>query len=168
MSQEAEWPDLIDRLAGIEAGSPLAALRRQRPEVVDHMQGAYDALVDPPDPGHVSHAERAAIALRVAVIERDATFIAHFRTVLSEARASGFIAAAERTATGDSRLEALLAYADLAANEPDRADRAEMDRLRALGLDSRDIVAVTQLVAFMTYEIRVLAGLRILKAEAAR
>lgn len=168
MSAEADGPDLIDRLAGIAPASPLALLRRQRPDIRAHMQGAYDALVDPPDPGHVSHAERAAIALRVARIERDETFAAHFRAVLDDAAAHDLIAAVEGAASGTPRLQALLAFTDLVTSTPDRADGQEMARLRGFGLDARDIVAVTQLIAFMTYETRVLAGLRILRQEAAR
>ncbi|MGL4287251.1 MAG: CMD domain-containing protein [Phreatobacter sp.] len=168
MNAEAEGPDLIDRLAGIAQASPLALLRQQRPDIRAHMQGAYDALVNPPDAGHVSHAERAAIALRVARIERDETFAAHFRAVLDAAGAQDLVAAVEGAAPGNPRLDALLAFADLVTSEPDRADGQEMARLRGFGLDARDIVAVTQLVAFMTYETRVLAGLRILKQEAAR
>jgi uncharacterized protein YciW len=166
VSAVTEAFDLMDHLAG--ATPALAALRRQRPDILAHMQGAYDALVDPPDPGGVSHAERAAIGLRVALRERDAGFAAHFRKVLAKAGAGDLAAAAEGSAPATPRLAALLGFADLVTSEPERADGAEMARLRALGLNARDIVAVTQLVAFMTYETRALAGLRALNEEAAR
>ena len=42
-------PDVLNELAGITPGSPLAELRAQRPEVATHAQGSYTALFDPAD-----------------------------------------------------------------------------------------------------------------------
>jgi hypothetical protein len=39
-----DMSDAIDSLAGLKPGSPLFELRRQRPDVVKHMQGSDDAL----------------------------------------------------------------------------------------------------------------------------
>lgn len=158
--------DLIDRLAGLEPGSSAFELRRQRPDVLARMQGAYDALFDPPVPGNLTLAERAAVGLRIARAAGDEVFAAHFRERL--AGAADLIAAAEGPVSGEGRMALILAYADLVAQDPERTDPAAMARLRGLGFDSRDIVALTQLVAFMAYEIRVLAGLRILNQEAGR
>ncbi|QCK88155.1 CMD domain protein [Phreatobacter aquaticus] len=158
--------DLIDRLAGLAPDSPIAGLRRQRPDIVARMQGAYDALFEPPDPGNLTRAERAAIGLRIAASAHDKAFAAHFRAILAAESARDHADAAEGLKPGGERLDMLMAYADLVAEDPERTDPAAMDRLRAIGLTSRDIVALTQLVAFMAYEIRVLAGLRILAEEA--
>ena len=76
--------DIVDAAAGLAADSAIAVLRRQREAFVRHTQRSHDVLIAPADPGGVSLIERAAAALRVAAIERDAALIAHYRARLHE------------------------------------------------------------------------------------
>jgi uncharacterized protein YciW len=65
----------------------------------------------------------------------------------------------------------MLHFAATLTTDPRRGDRAALERLRAAGLDDAAIVALAQLVAFLSYQLRVVAGLRALAAgrtEAAR
>jgi CMD domain protein len=164
-----EPADLVEDILGIAPGSPLAALRRRRPEALRHAQGAYEELLRPDDPGGVSRAERAALALRVALREGEPALAARYRALLERAGARAEIAAAEDLSgegvTAGERLAALLRYADLVALRPGACDQAQIDRLAALGLSPRDIVAVTQLVSFVPYQVRLLAGLRAMQGE---
>lgn len=170
MSQSPpELADLLEDILGIAPGSPLAVLRRRRPEALRHSQGAYEELLRPADPGGVSRAERAALALRVALRENEPALAARFRALLDGEGARAEAAAAEDlsgdgSAAGE-RLAVLLRHADLVASRPGDCGQAEIDRLAALGLSPRDIVAVTQLVAFVPYQVRLLAGLRAMQAE---
>ena len=75
--------DVIDRLAGITAGSPVAAVRAARPEVVRAAQATYDALLAPADPAGVSLVERSLIALRVAALTPSAIAAAWYRERLA-------------------------------------------------------------------------------------
>lgn len=149
-------PDLIDSILGITAGSPLGTLRRRRPEALRHAEGAHRELLLPEEPGGLSLALRAALALRVAQREGEAALAAHYQALLE---AAGGVAA------GDARLDALLRYADTVASAPEATSRADIDGLVALGLSPRDIVAATQLIAFVPYQVRVIAGLRALLQE---
>ncbi len=160
-----EPDDLIEALLGIDPASPLGALRRQRPDILRHSQGAYRELVIPDDPGGITLAERAALALRVALIERHDALAAHFRTLLAARGTPEERRAAETFPAPDDsgRLATLLRYADLVAQHPERTSQAEIDCLSVLGLTPQDIVAVTQLVAFVPYQTRLLAGLRLLQ-----
>lgn len=158
--------DLIDTLLGIAADSPLGRLRRRRPEALRHAEGAWRELVLPEDPGRLSRAERAALAFRVARREGEAGLAAHYRGLL-EAE-GGDTGAASSETPGDDRLGALLRYADRVAAAPEATSRADTEALAALGLTSREIVAATQLVAFVPYQVRVIVGLRALLQEAAR
>jgi CMD domain protein len=164
-------PDLIDDMLGIAPGSPLAALRRRRPEALRHSQGAYEELLRPADPGGVSYEERAALALRVALREGEAALAARYCALLGHLGAQAEIEAAEDLsgagATTGERLAALLRHADLVALRPGECGQADIDRLAALGLSPRDVVAVTQLVAFVPYQVRLLAGLRAMQRESA-
>jgi len=147
-------PDLIEDLLGLAPDSAIGALRRQRPEALRHAEGAYRELLLPPDPGGLSLAERAALARHVAEREGDAVLAAHF---------AGLAPAPDPS----PRLDALLAYAEKVAMQPEATAKADIDGLAALGLTSRDIVAATQLIAFVPYQTRLLAGLRALMQEKA-
>jgi uncharacterized protein YciW len=133
------------------------SLRRQRPDFVRFTQGSYDVLIAPADPGGVSLVERAAVALLVASMERDAVLAAQY-----QARLDGLGEARP------ARLAAILEHVRLVAESPATATRAGLERLRELGLTPRDIVALTQIVAFVSYQVRVAAGLRALGAEMRR
>jgi hypothetical protein len=54
--------DIIDALVGIEPGSSLDAIRRQRPQARDQAQASYRALFSPEAVGGVSMVERFAVA----------------------------------------------------------------------------------------------------------
>ncbi|MFN6955520.1 MAG: hypothetical protein ACK4PG_12065, partial [Acetobacteraceae bacterium] len=62
--------DLIELLLGIAPEDRLGTLRRQRPEALRHAEGAFRELPLPAEPGGVSLAERATLALRIVAAER--------------------------------------------------------------------------------------------------
>jgi uncharacterized protein YciW len=94
-----------------------------------------------------------------------------YRALLGRAGAPAALARAaedlseDGVAAAGERLAALLRHADLVASRPGDCGQADIDRLVALGLSPRDIVAVTQLVAFVPYQVRLLAGLRAMQGE---
>ena len=167
--QPYDIPDLAEHLLGIDAESPLGRLRRQRADIRKHEEGAYRELVLAPEPGGVSLAERAALALRVALMEQDAALAAHYRALLAAHSDAALSTAAEAfpAPQGETRLAVLLRYADMVAKEPEACEQADIDRLTALGLSAQDIVAVTQLIAFIPYQTRLLAGLRQMQQQEA-
>ena len=147
--------DLIDSLLGIASDSAIGQRRRRRPEALRHAEGAFRELLLPSDPGGLSLPERAALAMRVAEREGDAALAARYRGMLASSTPAG------------PRLDALLAYADKVALTPEATSRDDIDALAALGLSPRDIVAATQLIAFVPYQVRVIAALRALLQETA-
>jgi uncharacterized protein YciW len=150
--------DLIDHLLGLTPAHPLHALRGRRPEARQHAEGAYRELLLPGDPGALSRAERAALAERVAAREGAGALAAHYAALVTQA---GGVAPGPR-------LEALLRYADIVAATPEATSRADIEGMAALGLTSREIVAATQLIAFVPYQVRVLAALRAMMQESAQ
>src|ERR1044072_8868164 len=72
-------PDVMDVLAGLDEGSPVAELGRQRPGVVRHLQGTDDAILGPANHGGFTRPEREAAALRVATLLRDGALEQHYR-----------------------------------------------------------------------------------------
>lgn len=161
-------PDVMDKLAGIADGSPLADLRRQRPDVARHLQGSDDVILSPREDGGLTPAERAAAALRVATLLRDPVLSAHYRARLAMLDPDGTLA---RTVEGGARItelrwDAILAHVDLVTRGPGSAERKDIDNLLAAGLSSRAVVSLSQLIAYVNFQSRVLAGLRMLKGAA--
>ena len=157
--------DVVDAVVGLTAGSPVAVLRRQREAFVRHTQGSHDVLITPVDPAGVSLIERAVVALRVASIERDAALVAHYRARLAAVDADRTAVAAGEGGAADGvppRLAAILDHVSLVTTAPASASKARLDALRQAGLAPRDIVTITQIVAFVSYQVRVVAGLRAL------
>ncbi len=154
-------PDLLAAIIGASAGSPIDRIRRERPDIVRHTQGSHDVLLSPQDPGGVSPAERALIAWRVASLSGHAGIAAHYRAMLDQ-RDKALV-----DAVPDARLATILDHVVRLTTAPGSATRAHIDALRATGLTERDIVAVSQLVAFVAYQVRAAAGLALLVQDPA-
>jgi len=160
--------DVMDTLAGLPPGSALAELRRQRPDVVKHLQGSDEAIFAPSDDGGLTRPERAAAALRIAELLRDGVLVAHYRARLTALDPSGTLAktvSGEATIT-DGRWDAILAHVDLVTRGPGSAERDDIEELLAVGLSSHAVVSLSQLIAYVNFQSRVLGGLRMLKGAA--
>lgn len=151
-------PDVIDNAAGLTAGDRVHAARRFRATVVDATQASHDALLFEPVAG-LSSADRLRVAAHACDAAGAAELAAHYRALLQ----------AQPGAEPDSSaLPAMLQFATTLTTDPRHGDRAAIEALKAAGLDDAAIVALAQLVAFVSYQIRVVAGLKALKAAGAR
>ncbi|WP_186421261.1 hypothetical protein [Bosea sp. CS1GBMeth4] len=158
---------LIETLAG--AGSGLSDALAERAEILRLSQAAHDAVLLPRAPGGLSHGERAALAARIASANTDATLAGHYRALLRRAGespallaiADGAVPAAE-VAGADGRLRAIVRHVDLVTLSPKDATRADIAALVDAGLAEPDIVRLAELIAFVNYQARVIAGLRLL------
>lgn len=159
-----DLPDVMDQLTGLTPDSRLGQLRRQRPDVVGHLQRSDAAIFTPPSDGGLSVAERAAAALRVAVLLRDDRLQEHYRARVIEHGGNPLIASAADLATsaGEPRWRAILGHVDRLTRAPDSARREHIDALLASGLSPQALVALSQLVAYVNFQARVCAGLRLL------
>lgn len=158
--------DITDALAGVAPGSPLHALRAGRADVRDHMEASYRELLEPSDPAGVSLVERALVALRVAALTKSDALAAQQRERLRQLGADDALVAAAEGSSDDAALSererAILRHVDLLSLRPVEATRADIEALSAQGLSPRDAVTISQLIAFLHFEVRVLAGLRAL------
>ena len=66
-----------------------------------------------------------------------------------------------------ARLAAALAHAHLLAYHPRDASAGALQALQQAGWSETDIVIVSQLASFLSFQIRVVAGLRVLTARPA-
>jgi uncharacterized protein YciW len=148
-------PDLVESILGVAADSALSQLRAQRPDIVRHTQGSHDVLLSPADPGGLSLAERALVAARVAELSGHAGLAGHYRSLLAE---RGHL-------PHSGRLDTILQHVVRVTTAPGTAMPGHIDTLRAVGLEPRDIVALTQIVAFVSYQVRAAIGLALLAQE---
>ena len=165
--QEIAEEDIVARQAGVAAGSPLYDALLGRADIMAMTQKAHDASLLPEDPGGLSHAERAALAARVARLNGDTSLAAHYTALMNAAGADPAVAALADPAGkdhADNRLTALAAYTDLTALSPKDATAGDIDALKTAGIGDADIVRLAELTAFLAYQIRVIAGLKLMQA----
>jgi alkylhydroperoxidase domain protein len=155
MTTPATEADLISTLAGVAPDSALAELRAQRPEAMRHAQGSYLALFAGDAPSDLSRAERLAVAAHVARLHADAEAAAQYAGLLDQ-----------YAAPSGGRWTALTRHADLLALRPVEARPDHLQGLAAAGLGTTAIVTLSQVIAFVSFQVRVLAALRLLGGSA--
>lgn len=158
--------DMMNQLAGLAPTSALAAVRALRPDVVRHSQGSYDTLIAPPVATGLTLVERALVALRVAVLTDSQPLITHYQQRLGELGVSASMLATvtERAGTTahDLRTAAIIRHVDLLTRAPGQATPAALQQLQAAGLSGPEIVTLSQLIAFLSFQVRVLPVLSLL------
>ena len=148
--------DVIDRAAGLAPGDSLHSARRFRAKVVEATQASHDALLEQPVDG-LSSADRLRVAVHVCTITRTASLVQHYEARLA--------ADPGRDAPPSPALPAMLHFAATLAADPRLGDAAALEPLRHAGLGDAAIVALAQLVAFLSYQVRVVAGLKAMRAS---
>lgn len=165
----AENEDVLAAIVGIEPGSSLSDAVAGRADIMMLTQQTHDGALTPDVPGGLSHAERAALALRIAKINDHKAFEDHFETMLEKA---GMPDSAVRMADmwfdggSDLRARALIRHVDLVAHAPKDATRRDIELLQEAGIADADIVRLSELVAFVSYQIRVAVGLQLMRGLA--
>jgi alkylhydroperoxidase domain protein len=141
--------DLLAALADIDPASELAHARAERAAATQHTQGSYDVLFSQDDEDFPL-AERFALAAHVAAWHGAARLQAHYQ---------------QQNAPHSARLEAGRAFAELLSLHPVDAAPQHINNLQSAGWTPRGIVTLAQLVAFVSFQSRLLAGLRLLNGE---
>ncbi|CAM4016770.1 CMD domain protein [Bordetella tumbae] len=159
--------DLVDRLAGLTPGSKTYETRHQRAKVAAATQGSYDTLFAPELPG-LSLVERLLVALYASRLTPSAELAAHYREQLQAAGAeNSLIELAEQGEPGNAptpRLAAVLTFTRKLIEKPVEGDRDALLTLPQAGLSTPEVVTLSQLIAFLSYQVRLVAGLKAMKA----
>ncbi|WP_176046293.1 hypothetical protein [Burkholderia sp. BCC1644] len=163
-------PDTIDAVAGLRDGDAVAALRRARDKVLRHTQLSEAALFDPAL-RDLSLVERLHAARYVARTSNAHALADTYRARLLDA--GGTIddikqADADAFDALPRRLGAILAHSKRLTLAPVDARASDLDALKSAGLTTPAIVALSQLVAFVAYQLRVALAAQALQARAAR
>ncbi|MFW7267945.1 hypothetical protein ACMAUO_08215 [Gluconacetobacter sp. Hr-1-5] len=156
--------DAIDAAVGLAEDAPLFAHRRARAAFVTGSESCRHAVLAPADDHGLGPALRLALACRIATLNADAALAASYRAALADTDADADIRAlADGASTLPAPLSAMARQADLVTTNNQAASRADIAALVGAGLSNPQIVALSELIAFVNYQCRVTAGLRLLK-----
>ncbi|MEJ7838534.1 MAG: hypothetical protein WKF81_06940 [Thermomicrobiales bacterium] len=162
--------DVVAHVLGLESGSYLASLRAERPEIVRQTQATFLAIFEPDGDIGLSRTEREAVAIWVATLSRAAEVAAFHRSRLialgTESEHLAPIGASVDELKLSVRERALLRHAEILTLRPATAEKLDTDALLNAEVEPAGIVALAQLVAFLSFEIRVIATLKVLDREA--
>src|ERR1700689_2554769 len=215
--------DVIDTLAGLAPGSPLAMIRDRKPVTRQQAQTSYRALFEPADAGDVTPRERFALATFIAGLHDQHEAAAFYAAGLARtglARTGLARTDLARTGPGDElpahelnlalsaeiargravgpygafpkgplsvedlegphyqvseihraalgpRLTAGFAHVHMLGFHPRDARPEALQALLDAGWSNAGIVTLSQLVAFLAFQLRAAAGLRALAATPA-
>ncbi len=137
--------DIVAELAGIAPGSPLATARATRDAATRHAQGSYETLFSQQDAAFGLD-ERVAVAAKVAKWHNADALAAHY---------AGFGLADPTSA----RLTPALTFARLLTFSPVEATPGALTQA---GWSKEAIVTLAQLIAFVSFQSRLIVGLRLL------
>ncbi|UGS89605.1 CMD domain protein [Ralstonia wenshanensis] len=161
--------DVVDQVADLGDGSPTHALRRAREKVATATQGSYEALFDAALPG-LTLGERLLVALYTCHLTPAPELAEHYRARLANTPVDADVLQAVDQGNvdtlGDTRLRAILIFTRTLVERPIEGDRDALLRLPAAGLATADVVTLAQLIAFLSYQTRLVAGLRALREAA--
>lgn len=159
--------DTIDQLAGLQADHALHAIRHQRAKVALATQACEDLLLGSELPSTLSQAERLVLAAEQARVSGITVLQQLYQ---QRAQALALPPALRRVldehgcTTGDARLDAIRHFVRSLSLEPAQSDRQALLNIPAAGVSVDDTVLLAQLIGFVSYQARVIAGLQAMVA----
>lgn len=161
MTNEREiWQSSAVATSGIQPNTPAGDAITKRANILAMTQATEDAVLSPREPGAWPHALRAALASRIARHNRSDALATRY-----EAQCAGSphaTLADPSTRSDDTTLAAALTFVDLVATNPRDITADDIMTLQAVGIADADIVRLTEVVAFIAYQVRLTAGLALL------
>lgn len=149
-------------MAGVTEAGSVTETVRLRSNVFEMTQAAEDAVLRPIDVGRWPHTLRAALAARIARANGEEALAERYL-----ADAGAFVSLADPSDDGSKGDHAaVVAFMDKVATQTRDVDAADIATLQAAGVSDADIVRLAELNAFLSYQLRVIAGLRLLQGRA--
>lgn len=146
-------------VSGIAPQSATGRAAEGRANILAMTQTAEDAVLAPADPGGIPHDLRAALAARIARLNGEDTLAERY-----VARISGDETLADPAEDGRAQgLGAVAAFMDKVAAHTAQVRAEDVEALKSAGVADADIVRLAELNAFMAYQIRLIAGLRLME-----
>lgn len=170
--QSAVEPDVLDTLLEITAGSAVHEARQFRHKVLAATQSSYELFFAAHLADGLSQAERLLVAYHACLLTPQPLLAAHYLERLQAigvaAEQLSAVASGAIEALGEPRLQAVLAFTGTLIQAPVEGDRHALAALHEAGLSTPEIVTLAQLVAFMSYQVRLASGLLAMQAAGAQ
>lgn len=144
--------DLLQQLAKIAPDSPLAAARQQRDAATEHTQSSYSVLFNASGSEDFPLAARLVIAQQVAHWHGETPLAQHYASRIADSNVA-------------NKWQTALAHAERLTFTPAAATPEHLQALEQAGLSLEAIVTLSQLIAFVSFQSRLLRGLRLLNGE---
>ncbi len=178
MTQFNNHTDLIDALVGLEVGSNTYAARHFRDEVLTGTQESYEALFDRDLTLPIE--TRYLVALYASLLSNAKELSEHYLAqIQSEVSSKGISegineAIDEKTLQAvlnndlsqisDPALKAILLFTRTLTLNPIEGDQNALLSLQNAGISTPDSITIAQLIAFLSYQIRLVTGLKAMKS----
>ncbi|MDF7628068.1 hypothetical protein PUG46_02160 [Erwiniaceae bacterium L1_55_4] len=157
--------DAIDQAAGLTPEEALYQTRRLRPEFVEGAEACRVSVLTPEDDQGLSADLRLALAQRMAVLNYDAPLQRDYQAQLAALNPSeALLALASGCAVAEEPLATIARHADMVTQQPIQATEQHIRLLEQAGLSNAQIVALSELIAFVNFQTRVAAGLRLMRS----
>ena len=158
--------DVIDQIIGGDPSGRIAALRAQKPELADELQAYYRSIFAPADRSAAEFPliDRALVAIRVAAHTGSTAVVDWYARLAEENGADPALIARAKDVDSpwddDTTLGAAIGRADLVTLRPADTQAADIQLLKDAGLNPAGILSLSQTIAFVNYQLRLIAGLR--------
>ncbi|WP_182057448.1 CMD domain-containing protein [Pantoea sp. ME81] len=157
--------DAIDQAAGLTPEEALYQTRRLRPEFVEGAEACRVSVLAPEDDQGLPADLRLALAQRMAVLNYDAPLQRDYQAQLAALNPSeALLALASGCAVAEEPLATIARHADIVTQQPIQATEQHIRLLEQAGLSNPQIVALSELIAFVNFQTRVAAGLRLMRS----
>jgi uncharacterized protein YciW len=159
--------DLIDNLLGLAAPAPLHSVRHARDKVLAATQGSHELFFAEDLPGDLTLVERLAVALYAASLTPQTALAEHYLQQLQDRGVAPHVLATIQNDSlqdlAEPRLRAILGFTRTLILAPVEGDQSALKLLQDAGLATTEIVVLAQLIAYLSYQTRLLAGLSALQ-----
>lgn len=163
----ASGKDFIDTMAGISDAHDLFAVRHARKKVVDATQASQQLFFSETVDG-LSVAERYIVAWYTSLLSKAPSLAGEYRRQLHQHAVSDDVLMAvefDRVAdASDTRMRAILTFTRILVLDPKAGDQQALLNLKAAGLSTPAVVFLAQLIGYLSYQLRLVAGLQAMKA----
>lgn len=160
--------DMIDAILGPGRDGRIAALRAQHPTQAEELQAYYLALFEPDAASLAAFplVDRALVAVRVASHTGSAAVADWYASLARDAGVPAETITRVRDVgipwSDQTPLGAALRHADLLTTRPSAAQATDLQALKDAGFAPAGILSLSQTIAFVSYQLRLIAGLRAL------
>ncbi len=163
--------DTLDRVLGLVPGSVAYDARHQRTKVIDATQASEDLLLSARIEG-LSVEDRLLVALLACALtpanELMHEYIQRLKALKVTDKLIDAVSQANIQSLENGKLKQMLTFTHTLITDPVKADKQALLTLKASGLTTPQITALAQLIAFVSYQVRVAAGLKAMKAWGAQ